>query len=103
MREMITLYLDQTPDLIRIMKQGLAEKDWESIHSAAHKMIPSFSIMGIPQEFENLAKMIQEYSGTTQHLDKLPELFLKLELVCSQACQELTEAYHKIKTPGHDK
>jgi hypothetical protein len=47
--------------------------------------------------------MIQEYSGTTQHLDKLPELFLKLELVCSQACQELTEAYHKIKTPGHDK
>ena len=68
MKEMITLYLDQTPDLIGIMKQSLKDKDWDSMHSAAHKMIPSFSIMGIPQEFENLAKMIQEYSSTLQHL-----------------------------------
>ena len=64
MKEMIRLYLDQTPDLIDILKRSLANKDWDSIHGAAHKMIPSFSIMGIPQEFENLAKMVQEYSST---------------------------------------
>ncbi len=31
MKEMIRLYLDQTPDLIDIMKQSLADKDWDSI------------------------------------------------------------------------
>jgi CheY-like chemotaxis protein len=96
MKEMIRLYLDQTPVLIGIMKKGLAENDWDTMHSAAHKMIPSFSIMGIRQEFENLAKMVQEYSGTHQHPDKLPELILQLESICLQACQELTEEYNLI-------
>ncbi len=29
MKEMIRLYLDQTPALIDIMKQSLADKDWD--------------------------------------------------------------------------
>jgi len=97
MKEMIKLYLDQTPELIGIMKQSLADNDWDSMHSAAHKMIPSFSIMGIPQEFENLTKIVQEYSGTKKHLNELPELVLQLESICLQACQELNEEYGKIK------
>jgi CheY-like chemotaxis protein len=96
MKEMITLYLDQTPVLIDTMKKSLAKKDWDSIHSAAHKMIPSFSIMGIGQEYENLGKMIQEYSGTRHHLEELPKLIVQLENICIQACQELTQEYNKI-------
>jgi PAS domain S-box-containing protein len=96
MKEMIGLYLDQTPVLIGIMKQSLAEKDWGSMHSAAHKMIPSFSIMGIHQEFENMAKLIQEYSGAQIHTDELPLLILRLENVCLQACRELKEQYDII-------
>ncbi len=96
MKEMIKLYLDQTPDLIDIMKRSLAKKDWDSIQGAAHKMIPSFSIMGIHQEFENLAKMVQEYSSTQKHLDELPELILKLEKISDQACRELTEEYNML-------
>jgi PAS domain S-box-containing protein len=96
MKEMIRLYLDQTPSLINIMKKGLADKDYDLIHSAAHKMIPSFSIMGIHQEFENFAKMVQEYSGTQKRPDELPALILQLENVCLQACRELTEEYNVI-------
>jgi PAS domain S-box-containing protein len=96
MKEMIRLYLDQTPNLIGIMKQGLADKDWDLIRDAAHKMIPSFSIMGIHKEYENLGKMVQEYASTRQHPEELPELILQLERICVQACQELTEEYNLI-------
>ena len=96
MKEMIRLYLDQTPPLIDIMKKSLADKDWNSIHSAAHKMIPSFSIMGIHQEFENMAKMVQEYSSTQKHLDEIPELILQLEKITIQVCSELTEEYNLL-------
>jgi PAS domain S-box-containing protein len=96
MKEMIKLYLHQTPDLINIMKQSLAKRDWDLMQGAAHKMIPSFSIMGIHQEFENLAKMVQEYSSTQKHLDELPELILKLEKISDQACRELTEEYNML-------
>jgi PAS domain S-box-containing protein len=93
MMEMISLYLKQTPPLISKMKQSMYDKDWDSVYSAVHKMIPSFSIMGIHKDFEDMAKKIQEYSSTQKHLDKVQELVLKLENVCTKACEELEEKF----------
>jgi CheY-like chemotaxis protein/HPt (histidine-containing phosphotransfer) domain-containing protein len=99
MREMILLYLKQTPSLISQMKQATYDKDWDSVYSAVHKMIPSFSIMGIHKDFEDMAKKVQEYSSTQKHLDEVQELVLKLDNVCSKACEELEEKLKLIKRP----
>ena len=98
MMEMISIYLVQTPTLIKAMKQGLIDKDWQAVYSAAHKMIPSFSIMGIRGDFENMARKVQEYAKTQQHTEEIPELVLQLERVCSQACKELEEEYNTVKS-----
>jgi PAS domain S-box-containing protein len=97
MMEMIALYLEQTPPLVNAMKEGLQNKDWQSLHAAVHKMIPSFSIMGIGNDFENMAKKIQEYASTQQQTDGIHELVLQLENICIQACNELKEEYNTIK------
>jgi CheY-like chemotaxis protein len=97
MMEMIELYLQQTPSLISKIKQSLSEKDWDSLFASVHKLIPSFSIMGIHKDFEENAKKIQEYSSTKQHLNEIPELVLSLETVCAEACEELKEEYGYIK------
>jgi len=95
--EMISAYLEQTPPLILAMKQSLLDKDWDMLHAAAHKMIPSFSIMGISADFESMAKKIQEYARTRQQEDELQEMILQIEDVCSQACQELEEEFNRFK------
>ena len=97
MMEMISLYLEQTPPLITAMKQSLKDKDWISLQAAAHKMIPSFSIMGISPDFENMAKQVQEYAGTQQQTDGIQFLVLQLENICEQACKELEEEFNVIK------
>jgi PAS domain S-box-containing protein len=97
MMEMISAYLIQTPALIKTMKQSLMDQDWDSLHSAVHKMIPSFSIMGISADFESIAKKVQEYSRTKQQTDELPDLVLQLEIVCKQACKELKKEFNTIK------
>lgn len=97
MMEMISLYLEQTPSLIGKIKQSLSEKDWDSIYNAAHKIIPSFSIMGINKEFETLATKIQEYSRTRQHLDEIEGLVIQVDAICSRACMELKEEYKLIE------
>jgi hypothetical protein len=38
------------------MRQSLQNEDWELPKSSVHKMIPSFSIIGLSQEFEDMAK-----------------------------------------------
>ncbi len=97
MMEMITLYLEQTPPLVNAMRKGLREKDWTTLYAAVHKMIPSFVIMGISSDFEEMAKKVQEYAKSQVQADGISEMVLKLENVCTQACAELTEDYNTIK------
>lgn len=103
MMEMIDIYLEQTPPILSRMKQSLVVNDWPGIAEAVHKIIPSFSIMGIQQGGENLAKKIQEYANTKKHLDEMHELILTLDSICMQASAELQEAYKTIIKSNHDK
>jgi PAS domain S-box-containing protein len=97
MMEMISLYLIHTPPLVNTLKQSLADKNWALLGAAAHKMIPSFSIMGINPNFENMAKKIQEISVKEQYTDELNDLVTQLEEICNQACEELKEELDIIK------
>jgi len=97
MMEMISLYLKQIPPLISTMNQSFQDKDWNSLYSAVHKMIPSFSIMGISIDFENMAKKVQDYASSQKQSDGIHELVLQLGNVCTQACSELEEDLNRIK------
>ena len=97
MMEMISLYLEQTPPLIGAMKQSFFDKDWKSLHAAVHKMIPSFSIMGIDKDYENMAKKVQEFAYSQKQTDNISEMVMKLEEVCLQACDELKIEFNTIK------
>ncbi len=97
MMEMIALYLEQTPPLISAMNKSFQEKDWNSLYAAVHKMIPSFAIMGISVDFENMAKKVQDFASTQKQADGIHDLVLKLDSVCTQACCELKEEFNRIK------
>ncbi len=97
MLEMIALYLEQTPTLIAAMKLSWQNKDWESLHAAMHKLIPSFSIMGISADFENMAKQVKEFALSQQQIDGIQSFVLQLEAVCVQACVELQDAFKLIE------
>jgi PAS domain S-box-containing protein len=97
MIEMIGLYLEQTPELINTLKQSLIDKDWDLLHAAIHKIIPSFSIVGIHSDFENMAKKIQEFVAIQQLNDEMEDMILQLESVCMQACQELEQELQILK------
>lgn len=102
MMEMISLYLNQTPLLVTAMNKGLAENDWTSLYAAVHKMIPSFVIMGISDDYENIARKVQEFAGARQQSDSIPALVFQLSNVCTQSCIELKEEYNTIKNLQND-
>jgi PAS domain S-box-containing protein len=96
--EMISIYLEQTPKLIFSMNEGYKELDWEKLHASAHKIIPSFSIMGIASKYENLAKKIQEYASNNENHEDLGSLIKQLEIGCEVACIELQQELKNINT-----
>ncbi len=95
--EMIRLYLVQTLPLVNTMKKSLEDKNWETLYSAAHKIIPSFIIMGINKDYEDMARKIQDYSKTQLHLEDIDKLIMQLEKICIQACYELNIEYNILK------
>ncbi|MFZ4724057.1 MAG: ATP-binding protein [Paludibacter sp.] len=97
MMEMISLYLEQTPTLITTMHQSMEKQDWNSLHAAVHKMIPSFSIMGMSIELENMAKKVQEFANNQEQIGDIHEMVTELGMVCEQACKELEVELNKIK------
>jgi HPt (histidine-containing phosphotransfer) domain-containing protein len=101
MMEMIGLYLNQTPLLVQEMKQNLLQREWKSLHATVHKLIPSFNIMGIPAEFESIAKKVQEYAGAQLQTEIIEGLVEQLETVCNAACKELETAFNRIKNTNH--
>jgi PAS domain S-box-containing protein len=102
MMEMISLYLAQTPSLVSSMKNSFKQDDWNLLQTSVHKMIPSFAIMGINHDFEDMARKVQEYATMHQQTDGIYELVLKIEQVCLQACKELQEDFDKIKKSRND-
>ncbi len=89
MTEMIQVYLKQTPPLLTTMKQSFKDKDWLSLKASAHKIIPSFAIMGINPKYALIANKIQEYADILNLSEELNELVIELEKVCLQSFIEL--------------
>ena len=79
------------------MKQSWKEKDWGSLYAAVHKMIPSFAIMGINADFEEMAKKVQEYAKNQQQSEGISDMVLEIENVCAHACEELEVEFNTIK------
>jgi PAS domain S-box-containing protein len=97
MLEMLEAYLEQTPALITALTKSFKDEDWEILQATAHKIIPSFSIIGMSSEFETIARNVQEYAVSRQKLEGIQEMVNQLEHGCMQACEELTEEYQTLK------
>jgi len=96
-REMITIYLKQTPPLIDAMKQSVLDKDWNLLQEIIHKIIPSFTIMGFDPSIQEIAKRIQEFTYTIEISEEIHLLVQELESSCNHACKELEMELNNIK------
>jgi CheY-like chemotaxis protein len=105
--EMINAYLNQTPVLLRSLKKALGEYDWDLLYAAAHKMIPSFAMVGMDKKYEELAKELQEYAAIKRSgpasppegrdVEERDQQILLLQAACDQACAELQEELTVLK------
>lgn len=95
--EMIGIYLEQTPAIMKEIKSSLVIEDWHTMQAAVHKIIPSFSIMGINPKFENMARKLHELASAQQQKIEILPLVNDLEHVLLGACNELQEELASIK------
>lgn len=97
MMKMILLYINQTPVLVDSLKRSMQDKNWVALQAAAHKMIPSFSIVGMSAGYEEMARKIQVFAGNQLDEQAIEKMIAQLEQVCAKACAELELEYINMK------
>ena len=89
-KEMVQIFIDQTPETINNLEKYMNNKDWKMVRALAHKMKPSFSFVGL-QELYEILNSIEEYAESETNLDLLPEMIAKINKECTLALAELQE------------
>jgi HPt (histidine-containing phosphotransfer) domain-containing protein len=96
MMELISVYLEQTPTMLQVIKQGLTDKNADVLKATIHKMIPSLTIIGVDPAYEKLARKIQEYDYSGGFTPEVENMILKLEEVCLGVCMDLRQVFEQL-------
>jgi HPt (histidine-containing phosphotransfer) domain-containing protein len=92
MVDLINIYLEQTPGLVKTMRAAVAQEDWPLLKAAAHKIKPSFRIVGEVGSGEQLAAEIEQQASESAPASlRLDPILTRLERLCDQIYNELQE------------
>jgi hypothetical protein len=70
---------------LKTISKSYSDKDFETLKSTIHKMLPSFTIVGIEDKYLEMAKEIEHEINAPQ----LKNSIQKIENACNQAMEEL--------------
>ncbi len=94
--QMLSIFIEQTPQVLVRMEKALKNKDWKSLRFVVHKMKPSIMFTGL-SEIINDVPLLEEYAAEESHLDAIPALVDKIKKVCREAVVELKEELGKFQ------
>jgi HPt (histidine-containing phosphotransfer) domain-containing protein len=90
MREVIKMYLSETPKYLEAAVTSLNNQDWDGLYQAVHKIIPSFQIVGIGPEHVVIALDIQKTCKIESERFRLPALVNELQILIHIILEELS-------------
>ncbi|MBL4716414.1 MAG: hypothetical protein COC01_05440 [Bacteroidetes bacterium] len=88
LKEMLELFLRETPDQILKMKEHCEKENWDGLRKIAHPMKPKVTYIGISSMKEVITN-IEQYSKKQENLDEIPGLLDTFHSVCNEAYKEL--------------
>lgn len=88
--QMIQLYMEQTPDIIKKMESYLTAGDLKAVRATAHKMKPSVGFMGI-SALKDVVLKIEEYAQNGMDIERISELIQRVKKVSDLAIKELEQ------------
>lgn len=89
-KEMITIFIEQTREYITDMQRLLDEKDYISLGKLAHKAKSSVAIMGMNDLAADL-KILELKSKDAQDVETYPAIVTNFVTLSKQAIEELTD------------
>ncbi len=89
-KEMIDIFLSETPDEVIQLEKAIAQTDFEKIHSISHHMKSTIPFVGLDLIIGNELIQIETLAFDRKEIDTIQTCFTKVKAVMQQAHQELS-------------
>lgn len=89
-KEMIRLFMKQTPGFIDILQRATQTADWANIRYMAHKMKATIAMMGIA-ELQPVIMQLEKYASQESQLAEVVTLVKKIATICDEVYEELEQ------------
>lgn len=87
-KQMITIFVNQTPSAIEQLEKSLLSKDFVTLKSVAHKMKPSFSFVGV-NSLKDKVEELEKNALQPTDINTMNLLINEIKTVALKAVKEL--------------
>lgn len=94
-RQMIEIFLKQTPEFLQDLRTYHDKQDWESFRKIMHKMKPTIKMMGI-HELNKHIEFIETSVKQHQDLSEISDHLTIIDTVCRASFKELQQELEKL-------
>ena len=91
-KNLINIFLNNTPEMLAIINKGLEEKDYNKISYYSHKLKSSIDNFNI-NELKTEIRLIEKYSSQESNIEELPQLIENLNNVLNKVIQKIKEDF----------
>ena len=90
--QIVTLFVNEIPEDLAEIKEGIRKKDHKHAYSYAHKVKPSLDLMGLKVAFEEILQ-IEAWTKTEGETKEIKETFKSVKHQVKDAIKELKKDF----------
>lgn len=90
--QIVTLFVNEIPEDISKIKEGIKNKDYKQSFSYAHKVKPSLDLLGLKVAFEEILQ-IEAWTKTQGKTKEIKETFKSVKHQIKDAIKELKKDF----------
>ena len=94
--EMIEMFLKNTPETLKSLREYNNEQNWNKLSAEAHKFKPNLSYVGL-DEARDIILTIEQTAKTEDNPDGFIGEIEQVEEICQQAYKELEQQLQELK------
>jgi HPt (histidine-containing phosphotransfer) domain-containing protein len=88
-KEMIGVFITDTPEEILSLKKCIENENFEDIKQVSHKLRSSVPYVGLDRMIGDELMEIEEFASNHKSINEIKNLFLKVNDICQKAFKEL--------------
>lgn len=90
-KEMISIFLSESPDEISQLGKAITSVNFDKIRSVSHHMKSTIPFVGLDLLIGKELEQIEDLALNKKDIQTISTHFLKVQAVCQQAYQELSQ------------